>query len=287
MNELFWAVALHVFNKIETAHIEAIKTAISPIPEGSQILAGFGKPEIMRKQDNIAIIDVNGLMMRNPGFFEQVFMGATDTNAILAAVNAAGNDSGVDKVLLNINSPGGAVSGTSELGDAVAAVNAVKPVDAYTSDICASAAYWVASQARKIYANPSAIVGSIGVRMALYDTSKAYEQAGIKAIPIDSGKFKSVGAPGTEISAEQIQMFQDIVTEHFGRFASAVKTGRGMSDNKFKAVEDAQILSADKAKSAGLIDSVATFSDVMKSLLRKPTGRATGSSRARLELLRN
>jgi len=285
MNEVFWAVALHVFNQIETARIEAIKTAINSLPEASHIMAAMGEREIMRKQDNIAIIDISGLMMRNPGIFEQVFMGATDTNAILAAVNAAGSDSGVDKVLLNISSPGGAVAGTSELGDAVAAVNAVKPVTAYTPDICASAAYWVASQAGKIYANPSAIVGSIGVRMALYDTSKAYEQAGIKAIPIDSGKFKSAGSPGTEITEEQIQMFQDIVTEHFARFASAVKTGRGMSDNKFVAVADAQILSADKAKSAGLIDGVSTIAEVMKGLLRKQAGRNTSVNRARLAII--
>ncbi len=43
--------------------------------------------------------------------------------------------------------------------------------------MAASAAYWVASQADAVYASRQAVVGSIGVRMAMYDMSKAYEQA--------------------------------------------------------------------------------------------------------------
>jgi protease-4 len=121
--------------------------------------------------------------------------------------------------------------------------------------------------------------------MTLYDSSAAYEQAGIKAIPIDSGKFKSAGTPGTEVTSEQIAMFQDIVNEHFERFASAVKVGRKMSDKDFDDVKDAQILSAKKAKSVGLIDGISTFAEIMNSMVKPQNGRSTNSGRARLALM--
>ena len=287
MRELFWAVAQHIFTQIESREYwTAINSpdVIGKI-DAAAVTAAYGQKEVIRKENGVAIIDINGMMMRNPDIFDVLFYGATDTAKIEEAVKSAASDGNIEQIILMINSPGGAVSGTPELGRAVAAAQAVKPVTAYCSDMCASAAYWVAAQAGKIYANETAVVGSIGVRMLLHDYSGMYEAAGIKAIPIDTGKFKSAGTPGTEVTADQVEMFQTIVNEHFTRFADAVKTGRGMSDKKFEAVKDAQILSAASAKEAGLIDGVATVEDVVSSIFKKKAkGRSTASGRARLAL---
>jgi signal peptide peptidase SppA len=278
--EIFWALAAHVMANIESGlgvsdHIPAITS--------ESILSFLPTKEIARKVDGIAYIDIKGTMMQNPDVFDRIFYGATDTAEIEAAVRAATTDSEVDQIVLDIDSPGGAVSGTPELGRAVAAAQEVKPVSAYCSGMCASAAYWVASQAGRIVANETSLVGSIGVRMLLHDYSGMYAAAGVKAIPIDTGKFKSAGTPGTEVTPEQIKMYQDIINEHFDRFASAVKTGRGMSDKRFESVKDAQILTAAKGKEAGLIDAVATKEEFLSGI-KKKKGRRTASSRARLAL---
>jgi signal peptide peptidase SppA len=284
MNEVFWAVAQHILAKLGDPAYRMISDI--PAERMSAMVAAIPQQEIIRKENGLAIININGMMMRSPDFFSRLFYGATDTNEIEAAVNAAASDSSIEKILLVVNSPGGSVSGTAELGDAVAAANQVKPVTAYISDIGCSAAYWVASQAGKVYSNASALVGSIGVRMLMHDYSAMYAKEGIRAIPVDTGKFKSAGTPGTEVTADHVQMWQDVVNEHFDRFASAVKAGRGMSDKKFAAVSDAQVLSASKAKEAGLIDGISTMQDVVASMMKKkPAGRSTASGRARLALI--
>ena len=261
-------------------------------PESKDMLAGLtlsaaAPAPVIRKEGGIAFIDITGMMMQNPGFIERVYMGATDTIAIGQAIKDAGSDASIQRIALLIDSPGGTVSGTAELGDIVSQVGSVKPVSAYVSDVCASAAYWVASQASTITANKTAVVGSIGVRMAMYDYSAAYEQAGVKVIPIDTGKFKSAGLLGTEVTADQIQMYQDIIDEHFGRFSDAVMTGRGMTDKQFGAVKDAQIFSATQAVGKNLIDGVNTLQGFVDGLVAScaPKGRNTKTSRARLALL--
>ncbi len=82
----------------------------------------------------------------------------------------------IKAVFLDIDSPGGTVAGTPELAAAVASLNERKPVYAFSSGLMCSAAYWIASQARAIYATPSAQVGSIGVVQAVIDNSAALDK---------------------------------------------------------------------------------------------------------------
>lgn len=233
---------------------------------------------------NVAVIAISGMMMKNPSAIERFYLGAIDTQEIIAQVNAAAADNSISGIVLNISSPGGTVSGTPELANTVQAACKKKAVMAYVDDLCASAAYWVAAQTQGIYTSKQAVVGSIGVRMAMYDTSKAYEQAGVKVIPIDTGKFKSAGMAGTEVTDEQIQMYQDIVDAHFRDFKSAVMSGRGMDESAFANVQDAQLFHASKAKSVGLIDGISSLADVIKQAGKRPSGRSTQTSHERLKL---
>lgn len=85
-----------------------------------------------------------------------------------------------------------------------------------------SAAYWVASQARAIYATPSAQVGSIGVVQAVIDNSAAIEKAGIKVEVFSVGKYKAMGAPGTPLTDDQRELISSNLAEIAGEFHTAV-----------------------------------------------------------------
>src|SRR5699024_4511213 len=128
--------------------------------------------------------------------------------AIRAAVQSAMADDAVDNIVLVIDSPGGSTAALSDLGDTIAWAREHKTIISQVDTMAASAAYYVAAQTSKIYAGRMDLVGSIGVRMTLYDYSKAFGDAGIKAIPIDTGEFKSAGEIGTEITEAQIAEFQ-------------------------------------------------------------------------------
>ena len=173
-------------------------------------------------EDGIGVIAIEGPILRKPDLFARVFLGATSSEEIGEALREAAGRNDIKAVFLNIDSPGGTVAGTPELAAAVASLNERKPVYAFSSGLMCSAAYWVASQARAIYATPSAQVGSIGVVQAVIDSSAAIDKAGIKVEVFSVGKYKAMGAPGTALTDDQRELIQSNLAEIAAEFHDAV-----------------------------------------------------------------
>lgn len=209
----------------------------------------------LKKVGGTAVISLVGVMLKSPPLWLQRY-GFVGTTAVKAAVSAAAADKSVDQIVLRIDSPGGVVDGNAELADTVYAARQVKPVIAQVDGIMASAAYYVGSQATAIYSGRMDMVGSIGVRLMLYDFSRLFANEGIEAIPIDTGKYKSAGAMGTPITDEQKADFQRIVDAYYNDFVSAIVRGRGMTDAQVRQVGDGRVFTATEALQLGLIDKI-------------------------------
>ena len=158
-----WAMAPSVFeNAVQLflradlrAHVAATMAAGSPAAASS----GSG----YNVMDGVAIINLQGTMMKHLSSMEE----GASTVKVRHALRSAVRDSMVNSIVLRIDSPGGTVAGTKDLADDVRRANEKKRVVAYVEDMCASAAYFVASQADQIYVNDMAVVGSIGTFGAL------------------------------------------------------------------------------------------------------------------------
>ncbi|MBP7948910.1 MAG: S49 family peptidase [Verrucomicrobiales bacterium] len=177
---------------------------------------------LLSVENGIGVVSIEGPMIRKPDPFARLIMKATDSAEIGAALREAGQRDDIRAVFLDIDSPGGTVAGTPELASAVAALNEQKPVYAFTSGLMASAAYWVASQARAIYATPSAQVGSIGVVQAVLDDTAALDAAGLKVEVFAVGKYKAMGAPGTPLTDDQRELIRSNLAETAREFHAAV-----------------------------------------------------------------
>lgn len=173
-------------------------------------------------EDGIGVVAIEGPILRKPDLFARIFFGATSSEEIGDALREAAGREDIKAVFLNIDSPGGTVAGTPELANAVAALDKKKPVYAFSSGLMCSAAYWVASQARAIYATPSAQVGSIGVVQAVIDNSAALDKAGIKVEVFSVGKYKAMGAPGTPLTDDQRELISSNLAEIARDFHGAV-----------------------------------------------------------------
>ncbi|MEZ6006564.1 MAG: S49 family peptidase [Planctomycetota bacterium] len=141
-------------------------------------------------------------------------------------LRAMATDERVGAILLHIDSPGGHVAGTKELADDVAAVDRQKPVHAYLEDTGASAAYWIASQARTIAANAMAMVGSLGTFTVLYDLSKMAEMEGVRVHVVSTGDRKGAAAPGMPVTDDDLVEAKRLVDGFDGFFRAAVREGR-------------------------------------------------------------
>ncbi len=210
----------------------------------------------------VAVVDIQGTMTKAGSS-----LGGGGTVEARHAIRQADRDQTVESIVLRIDSPGGTVAGTADLAAEVA--KTTKPIVAYVEDLCASAAYWVASQCDAIYCNATtAQVGSIGTYMALYDISQALENEGVRAVVVKAGEFKGGGYPGTAISDEQVAEWQKMVDALQEQFTTAVSTGRNIPKSQAESlVTGLTYISAD-AESMKLIDGVKSFDDVVSELAR-------------------
>ena len=189
---------------------------------GNPVVRDQASSSLLSVEDGVATVSISGPIIRKPDIFARVLMGATDSEEIGAAIQEAASRPDIKAVFLDIDSPGGTVAGTPEIAAAVSALDKKKPVYAFSSGLMASAAYWIASQARAIYATPSAQVGSIGVVQAVVDRSAAINAAGIKVEVFSVGKYKAMGAPGTPLTDDQRELIQSNLAEIAGEFHAAV-----------------------------------------------------------------
>lgn len=225
----------------------------------------------------IARIELRGSLMKHVSSFS----GGSSTALARKKVRLAAGSDDVQAILLVIDSPGGTVSGTFDLAQDVRKAATEKPVYAYCEDLCASAAYAIASQCRKVYANEASLIGSIGTLLVVHDLSKMAENEGVKVHAIKTGEFKGTGVPGTEITDEQLEYLQSIVTGMNSHFLAGVESGRSVSAEKVNSWADGRVHVAEEALKLGLIDGIKTIDEVlaeMREEIRKPAG---GRSSAR------
>jgi len=210
---------------------------------------------------SVRIIDVAGTLSKYGNY------APWGTLQIGEAVREAAHDPAIHAIMLRIDSPGGATAGTSTLADEVKAAAARKPLHAFVEDLAASAAYWVASQAGRITANSgTAEVGGIGTFMALYDTSVKAKSDGVKAVVIRAGAFKGAGFPGTEITKDQLAVWQKLVDGIQTSFTQAVARGRKMRPDRAVALADGRMHIAADAQRLGLIDGIEPFDTAIRTL---------------------
>ena len=219
------------------------------------------RPLFKSTEGGVALISIEGAITKGFSFF-----GGTDSVRAARAVKAAAADESVKSILLHIDSPGGHVAGTQELADAVAIAAKTKNVVAHIDDLGASAAFWIASQARSITANRTAEVGSIGTVATAVDLSKAAEAEGIKVHVISTGKFKGAFTPGTEITDAMLADLQQRVDDLNAHFLKAVAKGRKMNMEAVEKVADGRVHIAAKAKKLGLIDAIGSLDEAVAAL---------------------
>ena len=205
--------------------------------------------------DGLATIPVSGVLMKSVHPIMRAFgIDATGYAEINTALAKAAADPAVDSVMLMMDSPGGTVAGVQALGDVINAFP--KNITAHVSDLCASAAYWLASQTDAISASRSAEVGSIGVYGVVRDTSAAHAAAGVTVHVVASGDHKGVGVPGTPVTDEQLAEIRRGITDMAAGFVADVARGRSTSATKINESADGRVWSASDSLARGLIDSI-------------------------------
>ena len=217
-----------------------------------------------------------------------VFMPSTDTtssNANLQEIKLSGPIMSADKilkeiekaqkaknikgVLLNVNSPGGAVPPSIEISYAIKELRKHKPVIVYASGIIASGSYYASIYANKIIANPGSIVGSIGVIMESANVEKLMKTIGVETQIVKQGTYKEAGTPTRKWTDAEREELERLTKDTYTLFVSDVADARGLKVEDSKSYADAHIFSSKRAKEVGLIDMIAVKSEAKAVLMKE------------------
>ncbi len=234
----------------------------------------------------VQVVPIYGVMTHRAYAANNASRPLTSTEAVAAQIRQAMASDEVGTIVLDIDSPGGSVSGTAELADVVAAARAVKPVIAVANAEAASAAYWVASQASEIVVTPSGMVGSIGVRMPYTDDSEAQAREGIKREYISYGKYKSEGMSGP-LSDETRGYLQSMVDAYGNAFTRAVAKGRGVPVDVVRGPQfgEGRMRLASDAVASGMADRIGTLDEVIAKALRVRRGMSSAAAQRQITIL--
>ncbi len=175
-------------------------------------------------------------------------------------------------MLLYVDSPGGTVYESAEIYDKLLEYKekTERPVWGYMGHMAASGGYMASVATDKIYANQNTTTGSIGVIMSGLDMTGLYEKLGIRYVSITSGEYKD----SSQLTDEQIAIYQTQVDETYRDFVAKVVNGRGMSEEEVKTLADGRTYTAKQALENGLIDEIATYEEVT-ALMSEELGTTT------------
>ncbi len=209
-------------------------------------------------RDGLAILSVTGPILRYGGGVLSWFFDVTGIEDLARDFARVQDDPAVRAIVLNVDSPGGQVSGTNEFADMVYAARGRKPIVAYVNATAASAAYWIASAADRIVVDPTAAVGSIGVVATTYGRDK-------DAIEIvNSASPKKRLDPATDSGRAEILKTVDAIADVF---IARVARNRGVSEDTVLArYGQGGVLVGAAAVDAGLADAVGSLEGVLGDL---------------------
>jgi signal peptide peptidase SppA len=269
---------------------ERITKMLSAIPEGKSFSTMTAAPRaegeealprLYSRNANVGVITLRGPMINTENIFTEMF-DVTTYPAIREALAFAAQDESVTDILLDIESPGGQVSGTNDVAKMVKQIDStMKPVHAFSDSLVASAAYWIASGARKINVGETAIVGSIGVIATMQSVHKALEKEGIEVKVIRAGKNKALGHPAEPISEKAVAQMQAHADALYEIFTDTVSANRAelKPAKKSEWAEGNEFL-GQEAVDAGLADAVTSFDKVFSKLVQTVDAAGTPNNNA-------
>ena len=219
-----------------------------------------------RVEDGVAFVNVKGPMLNMdlPDWFAEAY-GVTTYPGLQRQFAAIQQDPAVERVVLDVDSGGGHVSGLHETVEALRTLKAEKPVATYAGSSIASAAYWLGSVGETITMSPVGTAGSIGVIAVHMSAKAAYEQDGYKPTVMRSGSKKALGHPLEDFSEEARAEMQKSLNFAHKNFMQAVSENRGIAYALIEAgIGDGRCFYGEEAKEVGLVDNVGSFASFLE-----------------------
>ena len=237
-----------------------------PQPLVESVVHGTSGPKIL-------LLDIEGMISEAAearGFLTP--QGESTVSRVREQLDRAREDSGVRALLIRINSPGGTATASDVVYRELLDFKRERgiPVVAQLMGLATSGGYYVAMASDRIFAHPTTVTGSIGVRFSGVNVSGLMDKLGIEDQTITAGEFKDAGSPLRAMAAEERAQIQSILDDLHDRFKAVVAAGRSALDaERIQILADGRIFSAVQAQANGLVDEVGYLQDAVAEIERR------------------
>ncbi|AXI45277.1 S49 family peptidase [Sulfitobacter sp. SK012] len=217
----------------------------------------------VKSEPTVAVIRLSG-MISSSG------RGALNDAALAPAIEKAFSKGKPAAVALEINSPGGSPVQSSLIGARIRRLAEEKdiPVLAFVEDVAASGGYWLAVAADEIYADPSSVVGSVGVISAGFGLHEFINRYGVERRVYTAGQSKSMLDPFRPEQPEDVARLKTLLEDIHVNFKDHISARRAGKITTDQDLFTGEIWLAKRAVELGLIDGI----DHIKPHLQKRFG---------------
>lgn len=218
--------------------------------EGSSVYSNDPKVALIQASGEI----VDGTVAGN-GLFGGNDVIASDDMA--KTIREATYDKDVKAIVLRVDSPGGSVSASDQILDALKkAQKKGKPVVVSMGGVAASGGYFISAYANKIVAQPGTITGSIGVLTGKVAFGKSLGLIGVTGEQIGVGKNALFDSPLEPFTPDQLANLNAQADAIYADFKEKVATGRNLPIATVDQIAKGRVWSGADAKGKGLVDQL-------------------------------
>ncbi len=202
--------------------------------------------------DRIAVVYASGDIVGGNGDGTQI--AADDMAATLKRIR---QDKKIKAVVFRIDSRGGSSLASDIIWREAKLLAAEKPLIVSMSDVAASGGYYIATPARKIFAEPTTITGSIGVFGLIPNAEKLLkEKMGLDFEYVGTGKHSDIGRIDRAMTKEERTYIASLIDKIYDTFLSRVAEGRNMTKEQVNQIAQGRVWTGVMAKKIGLVDEL-------------------------------
>lgn len=176
---------------------------------------------------------------------------------LVPIITKLAEDDKVKGMVLRVNSPGGAVFGSEQIGEALDYFKSTgKPLAVSMGDYAASGGYWISCGADRIFANPLTITGSIGIFGLIPNGAELANKLGVHPQQVSTNPDADFPSLYYPLNERQLAAMQEYVERGYDQFVSRVAQGRDLPEATVRRIGEGRVWNAAKANELGLVDQL-------------------------------
>ena len=201
-----------------------------------------------------------------------------DFMKLVPVITELADDDHVKGMVLRVNSPGGSVFGSAEIGEALDYFQSKgKPLAVSMGDYAASGGYWISCCADRIFADPLTITGSIGIFGMFPNIAATTRMVGVNMQMVSTNPQAAFPSLFRPMDERQLAVLQNMVEKGYDKFVGRVAKGRKLSEEKVRAVAEGRVWDAATAVELKLVDQIGGVGNALEWVAGKAGLKKAGN----------